>query len=225
MSEQVINDYVLELPELKELCSQDKLLNLWDNLKEFSFKKDSIGEGHWDSDWDGQEFIRVEPSMFHKLNPENRKNMERLFSTINNDVMFDKPDGWMVIKYKHKWMRPHLDHERNSVLIIPIVPEEYPITYVENKDTGIRQANKDELEEQLDNGKWGNILYEHTYRMPTIINGKIPHTVFDYKQLERRFFQISLFFNSSDWNVKEDKGPKFWNELVDCYKKGNLINV
>ena len=90
MSEQVINDYVLELPELKELCSQDKLLNLWDNLKEFSFKKDSIGEGHWDSDWDGQEFIRVEPSMFHKLNPENRKNMERLFSTINNDVMFDK---------------------------------------------------------------------------------------------------------------------------------------
>ena len=225
MSEQIINDYILEVPELRPFCTKEKLLNLWDDLKKFPFVKDSVGKDAWDSDWDGQEFTRVWPGMFDKLNEDNRENMKNLFGTINNDVMYDDPDGWMVIKYKHKWMRPHLDHERNSVLIMPIVPEEYPITYVENKDTGIRQANSNQIEEQLDQGDWGKTLYEHTYTMPTIINGKIPHTVFDYKQLERRFFQISLFLNISDWNVKEDKGPNFWNELVDCYQKGNLINV
>ena len=68
-------------------------------------------------------------------------------------------------------------------------------------------------------------MYEHTYRMPTIIHGKIPHTVFDYKQTSRRHFQLSLFYNSSDWDKEQDRGPKFWNELVNEYRNQNLIKV
>ena len=70
-----------------------------------------------------EEFIkRARISMFQA---ENRKNMERLFHTINNDACLDKPDGWMVIKYKHKWMRPLGLHERTK-LIITHSNEEYP---------------------------------------------------------------------------------------------------
>ena len=81
MTDQIINDYILEVPELKELCSQEKLLNLWDNLKTFPFNKGSVGKGAWDSDWDGQEFIRVEPTMFNTLTSDNKQNMEKLFES------------------------------------------------------------------------------------------------------------------------------------------------
>ena len=44
-----------------------------------------------------------------------------------------------------------------------------------------------------------NILYEHKYSVPTILNAKIPHAAFNQK-IGRKFIQISLYFNNNNWN-------------------------
>lgn len=243
MPDQIINDYVLELPELSSLLNPDSLQTLYNDYRQMPVDNDSdlvtswspedrqatdnlnAGARVWDLDWDGKEYIRVHPSEVDSLTSENKLFVKRIFECFNQDVMFDQIEGWMINKKETVWMRPHIDRQRNCVLIVPIFPKNYNIVWTKHEDTGESRPTQQQIEKQLDEKKWGEILYEHTYRMPTIINGKIPHTVFDYKQNSRRHFQISLFFDSSDWDKKTDQGPNFWQELLTCYQDGNLIKA
>lgn len=243
MLDQIINNYVLELPELVPSLNPSSLQNLYNDYRQMPVDENSelvtswspedrqatdnldAGAKVWDLDWDGKEYIRVHPTETDNLSQHNQKFVEEIFNCFNQDVMFDQLEGWMINKKEDVWMRPHIDRQRNCVLIVPIFPQNYNIVWTEHEDTGISRPSHDQIEKQLQDQKWGEILYEHTYRMPTIINGKIPHTVFDYKQTSRRHFQLSLFFRSSDWDKKADDGPNFWSELLSCYYAGNLIKT
>lgn len=243
MLDQIINDHVIELPELQSLLNPHSLQKLYDNYRQMPVDEHSelvtswspqdrestdtldAGARVWDLDWDGKEYIRVHPSETETLSKENKQFIQTIFNCFNHDVMFDQLEGWMINKKETVWMRPHIDRQRNCVLIVPIFPENYNIAWCEREDTGQSRPSQSQIEQQLKEQKWGKILYEHTYRMPTIINGKIPHTVFDYNQTARRHFQLSLFFNSSDWDKTADQGANFWSELVECYREGNLIKT
>ena len=77
--------------------------------------------------------------------------------------------GWFVKKINNLSMRIHTDFERDAALILPIGKQDCTIRYLNND----------------------NILYEHTYSMPTILNAQIPLAAFDQK-IGRKFIQISL---------------------------------
>jgi len=243
MQDQIINDYVIELPELRSLLNPARLQQLYNDYRQMPVDNESelvtswspedrqatdnldAGARVWDLDWDGKEYIRVHPDETDSLSEDNKQYVQKIFDCFNTDLMFDQIEGWMINKKETVWMRPHIDRQRNCVLIVPIYPENYNIVWTDNEDTGESRPTSEQIEQQLRDQKWGNTLYEHTYRMPTIIHGKIPHTVFDYKQNSRRHFQLSLFYKSSDWDKELDRGPKFWNELVNEYKSKNLIKV
>ena len=153
------NDYIIELPKL-ENCFDEK--RLWDNCKN--------NEHHIDKSY-GVEYYKV---------TNNQPEVKHIFEYINKEYMFKELVGWYIHKFKSEWIKPHTDIDRNAIIMFPIQPKKYKITF-------------------LDNFKDENILFEHEYSCPTIVNSNIPHCVYD-KGIDRYFFQISLFIKNFDWN-------------------------
>lgn len=97
-----------------------------------------------------------------------------LTNTIHSTVLKLLPTTDLVYKFTKVLaggvMPYHIDPQRGGVLMIPI--SDYPS----------KVCWKD---------KSGQIIFEHTYRCPTIINAKIPHGV-PYTPTDRVFLQGSV---------------------------------
>ena len=100
---------------------------------------------------------------------------------LNLDIMSKEPIGWLMHKFEHARLEPHIDTDRDTIIMFPHLPKKYEISYL------------DDLENQ-------NVIFTHQYKCPTLLNSKIPHTVFD-KGIDRVFFQISLFIKDYSWPV------------------------
>lgn len=101
-----------------------------------------------------------------------------VFKEINlpleiGDVKFSKllPDGKMPF---------HIDPQRSAVFMLPLTDDPAKIEW---RDT------------------LGNVLYEHTYKCPTIINAQILHGV-PYSHNERIFLQVRI---NHEWHVIQSK--------------------
>tara|TARA_B110001454_G_scaffold216404_1_gene239586 strand:+ start:2642 stop:3130 length:489 start_codon:yes stop_codon:yes gene_type:complete len=100
-----------------------------------------------------------------------------IFDVINKRILKKEMFGWFVKKISNLSMRVHIDFERDAALILPVGEQDCTIRYLNDS----------------------NILYEHTYSVPTILNAQIPHAAFNQK-IGRKFIQISLYFNNNNWN-------------------------
>lgn len=153
------NDYIIELPQLENSFDDNQLWTSCQNNK------------HNIYEYYGVEYFEIPPTQ-----PE----VKHIFNSINSDMMYQQPMGWYMHKFEDKWLKPHIDTDRDAIIMFPIKPKNYTITFL------------DSLETQ-------NIIYEHRYNCPTIVNSKVPHCVYD-QGIDRHFFQISLFIKDFDWN-------------------------
>ena len=167
MQDQIINDYVIELPELQSLLNPKRLQQLYNDYRQMPVDNESelvtswspedreatdnldAGARVWDLDWDGKEYIRVHPDETDNLNKDNKQYVKQIFDCFNKDLMFDQIEGWMINKKETVWMRPHIDRQRNCVLIVPIYPENYNIVWTDNEDTGESRPTSAQIEQQL----------------------------------------------------------------------------
>ena len=67
----------------------------------------------------------------------------------------------------------------------------------------------------LNNVKDTDIIYRHNYRMPTLINGQLPHTAND-KYMKRLYIGITLFF--------KQKSNSLWHDIDEYYNNGELFH-
>lgn len=153
------NDYVIELPELENAFNEQ---HLWLACQKNTYH---VNEAY------GVECFEV---------PHTQKEVKHIFDAINGKIMFKQPIGWYMHKFKNEYLKPHVDNERNAIIMFPIKPKNYTITFL------------DDLQKQ-------NTVYEHRYTCPTIVNSNIPHCVYD-QGIDRHFFQISLFIKDFNWN-------------------------
>jgi len=153
------NEFIIELPQLNNAFDPDAL---WNGCQS---NESHINESYGVKCWE------VKPD---------QKEVAHIFSQINQDIMEKPLIGWLMYKYQDKWLKPHIDKDRDAILMFPIEPSNYKISFLDN-------------EQDL------NTVYEHTYQCPTIVNSNQLHCVYDHG-IERKFFQISLFFKDYSWD-------------------------
>jgi hypothetical protein len=93
--------------------------------------------------------------------------------------MFNKIEYWYQIKVAEKYLKPHSDtHFRDAAIIIPITDNSRIYWYDDDN----------------------NIIFNHTYICPTLINTTLLHGTEDIG-IERHNIQISLFNKNKDWEI------------------------
>ena len=92
----------------------------------------------------------------------------------------EPPQAWLTHKLPEYYIKPHIDTDRDAVLIIPIDPKHYNIHFLSDI------SNEE------------SIIYTHQYRCPTMPHAKIPHFI-DDMNVERFFIQVSFYFKDFNW--------------------------
>lgn len=171
-----MNNFILELPELKNYYSQAELIKIWEDNQHVPFS---------DS-----------PEIQHDPNycVESRIIKIDITKKLNHNIMTKEPEVWLVHKFAEHKLVQHTDDYLQ--LVIPIDPQTYEVQFLNNvKDT--------------------DIIYGHNYRMPTLINGHLPHTAND-KYMKRLYIGITLFF--------KQKSNSLWHDIDKYYNNGELIH-
>lgn len=103
------------------------------------------------------------------------------------------PQAWLTHKLPEYYIKPHIDTDRDAVLIIPIDPMQYCIHFL-----------SDMSDEK-------SIIYSHQYKCPTMPHAKIPHFV-DDMNIERFFIQVSFYFKDFNWE-------SLYEDFALCYRR------
>lgn len=104
---------------------------------------------------------------------------------MKSNLFYKQPESWLTHKLPEYQIDPHIDNDRDTVIVIPLQPNSYDLIFLENLEN---------LESEV---------FRHTYKCPALLNAKIPHYVND-KGIERFFIQISFYIKDYSWNkVKE----------------------
>ena len=164
-----MNNFILELPELKNYYSQAELIKIWEDNQHVPFG-------------------------FQDYCVESRIIKIDITKKLNHNIMTKEPEVWLAHKFAEQKLVPHIDEYLQ--LVIPIDPQTYEVQFLNNmKDT--------------------NIIYSHTYRMPTLLNAHLPHMVND-KYMKRLFIGIQLYF--------KQKSNSLWHDVDKYYNNGELIH-
>ena len=151
------NEFAIELPQLDDAFDPNLL---WQNCKD---NENHINESYGVQCWEV---------------PATQKEVKHIFDKINQNILSKPLIGWYMHKFKNQWLKPHVDNGRDAILMFPIDPKQYKISFLDSDD---------------------KIVYEHEYKCPTIVNSDVMHCVYD-EGIERKFFQISLSFKDHSWN-------------------------
>jgi hypothetical protein len=197
----ISNDYILELDnfedkfnadELIEACKLNKTFDEWKTDHEPERKVDYTPEfDPFASDYSENETYGV---VSYNV-PEDQPQVKHIFEAINQDLLSEKPIGWLCCMDGTRWTQPHIDGDRNTVLQFPIFPKPYTLAF---------------LEDDLSTDKW-----KHDTSRPLFENCQLPHCVYD-AGISRTFFQISLFFKDSTWSkikANVENGNFFTKEI------------
>ena len=200
----IANNYVIELPELIDLLpSKDVIQTLADEkLASSTCKPEFI------SDWDGQTWYSC---------VDNEK-INSVCTKLTIESVAKSPEVWLTQKEEGKWVRPHIDTDRLAVLIYPIVPTEYKLQFTDRwYDDSITYQ---EAIENLFLSPYSNsaltsyeVIHEHTYTCPTLLNSKIPHCV--PETFAKTTFQISLYYAGT---------TDTWEKILAAHEAGKLLN-
>ncbi len=200
----IANNYVIELPELIDLLpSKDVIQTLTDEkLASSTCKPEFI------SDWDGQTWYSC---------IDNEK-INSVCTKLTTDHVTKSPEVWLTQKEEGKWVRPHVDTDRLAVLIYPIVPTEYKLQFTDKwHDDSITYQEAIEnlfLSPYNDSALTSyDVIHEHTYTCPTLLNSKIPHCV--PETFAKTTFQISLYYGGT---------TDTWEKVLAAHEAGTLLN-
>ena len=191
--EPVVNDYIIEVPELTNHFDYDGIIdavkdcmnsvpslppsqqntapldNYWDEWEV------EISNPFWKKHADGQTVLNVSPKNFQYLKESSLRLFESLMDCINTDDFYMPLDAWICHKPIDSWVRPHVDGHRVAALMFPIEPLEYTTSYcstgLEGKmswkkanQSETRQASQSIIEDEWHNQTWGDVIYEHKYK-------------------------------------------------------------
>ena len=191
----VVNDYVIEMPDLISH------LPTADEVKAISSAKVGSVTPEFTSDWDGQTWYLI---------TDNEK-CENVIGKFNSSHLVAYPEVWLCEKVSDKWIRPHIDTERLSVLIYPIVPTSYDIQFVDKWEDDLALFTRS-YENTVSYSY--NTVHTHTYTCPTLINAKVPHCL--PSTAAKTTLQISMYFGGS---------ASDWANIKSLYQAGNLVTI
>lgn len=200
----IANEYVIELPQLiDQLPTREEIETLTDEkLASSTCMPDYV------SDWDGQKWYSC---------VENEK-INSVCDSFNTDHTIALPEVWLCEKEEGKWVRPHVDTDRLAVLIYPVNPTEYKLQFTDKwhpDDWTYEEAIAGLFFEKYSNTPLTpyNVIHEHTYTCPTLLNSKIPHCV--PETFAKTTFQISLYFGGA---------TNSWDKVLEAHAAGTLFN-
>lgn len=200
MHNQIINQYIIEVPEfINWLPPREELWSLRGELLSNDQRN-----------WDGQ--------IWWRTNGDTR--IKYAINKINKNYVDTDTEivPYLTVKKEGKWMRPHIDNApgRNVVLIYPIIPLDYDIIYVDKCEEGMESQDTDFYHRPYEDTVPFNYkeLFRHTYRYPTFLNTKHPHTVEERR--ERRMLSFRVNFGNVTWT---------FDDIVKLYKSGMMFNV
>lgn len=177
-------DCLIELPNLK--ISQDdvdKLLKMADELAEYWIEVPREDKNFDYRIHTGGAWLKYPGILEHPLVKEWIGKLPAGLKITNGSVMRHPP--WFVLA-------PHQDI-RDAVFMIMLTPNPAPIYF---------------LDSQPDNLSKGNLILEHTYTCPTIINAHVTHGVNNSSDFDRIAFQIAI--------------TQPWEEIVQIIKSSGL---
>jgi len=190
---QVINDYVIEVPELANHFDYNELVQAVNDC-EMSVphtpqdKEDTpplddywaewdveINNPFWKKHADGQTVLSVSENSLRYTSDTTKNFFLKLFGLINTEKFYMPMDAWICKKPIDTWVRPHVDGHRTVALMFPIEPMSYKTTFSTEGMIGdvswkklnksdSRQASGNIVEDEWNNQTWGEVLYEHTYK-------------------------------------------------------------
>tara|TARA_R110000772_G_scaffold40435_3_gene94679 strand:+ start:1952 stop:2545 length:594 start_codon:yes stop_codon:yes gene_type:complete len=193
----LINDYVIELPQLIDIFPSKS------KIEEYALKSynSSSCSPTFETDWDGV--------IWYSYNDDLRIN--KICDLLHTRFLSKPPEAWICFKKTGSWVRPHIDVKRRAVLVYPINPETYTLEFTDNgastHDFFIKSYN-DTVDYNY------NVIYKHNYTCPTICNTQVHHSVTDTSS--RLSLQISLYYDGNETDT--------WDKIVNLYKTGEIIN-
>ena len=203
------NEYILELDNFEDkfnadefvaACKLNKTFDQWKAESEYTatpVEADVASEFNPFTD----EYSEKETYGVVSYNvPEDQPQVKHIFEAINQDLLKEKPIGWLCITDGTKWAAPHIDSFRNTVFQFPISPKPYTLAFLEGDISPGGQY--------ID--KW-----KHELSKPALQNCQLQHCVYD-EGIPRTYFQISLFFKDSNWNnikANVENGNFFTKEI------------
>ena len=201
----IANDYIIELPELIDLLpSKDVIQTLTDEKL-----ASSTCNPEFISDWDGQTWYSC----------KDNEDINYVCSKLTTSHVIEAPEVWLTQKEEGKWVRPHVDTDRLAVLIYPIVPTEYKLQFTDKwydeDNSSYNEAIRDLfLSPYSDTALTPyEVIHEHTYTCPTLLNSKIPHCV--PETFAKTTFQISLYYGDA---------TDTWEKVLAAHAAGTLLN-
>ena len=110
----MVNDFVIEVPELNDYFPQEYLIQYWKENEHLP--KDD------DPEWApyGMEGIKFTTSP--------------IFDVINKSILKKEMFGWFVKKISNLSMRVHIDFERDAALILPVGEQDCTIRYLNDSN-------------------------------------------------------------------------------------------
>jgi len=195
MMQNLINDYVIEVPQIENLLPDRS------ELLEHAKYKITKTNPTFDTDWD--------KTLWYSYN-DNTK-IKEVCGILDTKYLKKPPECWICYKKEGAWLRPHIDVHRRAVLVYPIDPVSYTLEFT---NTGANDFNfflkdyKDVVEDDFD------IEYKYNYTKPTIFNTQKYHSVSD--RSARIALQISLYYDGEETDS--------WQKIVDLYMQGKLLN-